>query len=194
MCTISSNRSIVRFQFQRKVCVRSCQRSPGLQQRKEPVDRPPLRSLAGSRRSRCVRLLGRASASAGGVAHWTLHTPTATISLLSPGGLLKAILFDHHGGPDVLRYTDTPELEPRSGEVLVRVHACALNHLDLWVRQGIAGINFPLPHIPGSDIAGAIAKIGPNVTTIKPGQKGLLAPGVSCGQCPACLARRATQC
>ena len=107
---------------------------------------------------------------------------------------MKAILFDHHGAPDVLRYTDTPEPEPRSGEVLVRVHACALNHLDLWVRQGIPGINFPLPHIPGSDIAGAIAKIGPNVTTIKPGQKVLLAPGVSCGKCPACLAGRDNQC
>jgi NADPH:quinone reductase-like Zn-dependent oxidoreductase len=107
---------------------------------------------------------------------------------------MKAILFDHHGGPDVLRYTDTPEPEPRSGEVLVRVYACALNHLDLWVRQGIPGINFPLPHIPGSDIAGVVTKIGPNVTTVKPGQKVVLAPGVSCGRCPACLAGNDNQC
>src|SRR5262249_6855602 len=53
---------------------------------------------------------------------------------------MKAILFDHHGGPEVLRYTDAPEPEPRSGEVLVRVHACALNHLDLWVRGGLPGL------------------------------------------------------
>jgi len=74
---------------------------------------------------------------------------------------LKAIIFDHHGGPEVLRYADAPEPELRSGEVLVRVHACALNHLDLWVREGIPGVPFPLPHIPGSDIAGVVAKIGP---------------------------------
>jgi NADPH:quinone reductase-like Zn-dependent oxidoreductase len=107
---------------------------------------------------------------------------------------MKAILFDHHGGPDVLRYTDAPEPEPRSGEVLVRVHACALNHLDLWVRQGIPGVPFSLPHIPGSDIAGVVAKIGPNVTTVKSGQKVLLAPGVGCGKCSACLAGSDNQC
>jgi NADPH:quinone reductase-like Zn-dependent oxidoreductase len=108
--------------------------------------------------------------------------------------LMRAILFDRHGGPEVLRYTDAPEPELRSGEVLVRVHACALNHLDLWVRHGIPSINFPLPHIPGSDISGVIAKIGPNVTTVKAGQKVLLAPGVSCGKCAACLAGRDNQC
>src|SRR6267154_2706423 len=108
--------------------------------------------------------------------------------------LMRAILFDHHGGPEVLRYTDAPEPELRSGEVLVRVHACALNHLDLWVRKGIPGVPFPLPHIPGSDIAGVVAKIGPNVSTIKPRQKVLLAPGVSCGKCPACLAGNDNQC
>jgi NADPH:quinone reductase-like Zn-dependent oxidoreductase len=107
---------------------------------------------------------------------------------------MKAILFDQHGGPDVLRYTDAPEPEPRSGEVLVRVHACALNHLDLWVRQGIPGVPFSLPHIPGSDIAGVVVKIGPNVTAVKSGQKVLLAPGVGCGKCPACLAGSDNQC
>src|SRR5246500_2474921 len=99
---------------------------------------------------------------------------------------MKAILFDHHGGPDVLRYTDTSEPEPRFGEVLVAVHACALNHLDLWVRRGIAGLQIPLPHIPGSDIAG--------VSKIKAGQKVLLAPGVTCGKCAACLAGRDNYC
>jgi NADPH:quinone reductase-like Zn-dependent oxidoreductase len=107
---------------------------------------------------------------------------------------MKAILFDRHGGPDVLSYTDVPEPELRSGEVLVRVHACALNHLDLWVRQGIPGVPIPLPHIPGSDIAGVVARTGPNVTTVKPSQKVLLAPGVACGKCPACLAGRDNYC
>src|SRR5215813_7151568 len=107
---------------------------------------------------------------------------------------MKAILFDHHGGPEVLRYTDLPELEPRSGEVITRVHACGLNHLDLWVRGGLPGVPIPLPHIPGSDVAGVIEKVGPNVTTVKRGQKVLLAPGVTCGKCPACLAGRDNYC
>jgi NADPH:quinone reductase-like Zn-dependent oxidoreductase len=107
---------------------------------------------------------------------------------------MKAILFDHHGPPGVLRYTDVPEPEPRLGEVLVTVHACALNHLDLWVRQGIPGVPIPLPHIPGSDIAGVVEKIGAGVTQISPGQKVLLAPGVTCGKCPACLAGRDNYC
>jgi NADPH:quinone reductase-like Zn-dependent oxidoreductase len=101
---------------------------------------------------------------------------------------MKAILFDQHGGPDVLRYADAPEPQLRSGEVLVRVHACALNHLDLWVRGGIPGVPIPLPHIPGSDIAGVVAKIGPDVSIAKVGQKVLLAPGVACGKCAKCLA------
>jgi len=107
---------------------------------------------------------------------------------------MKAILFDHHGDPDVLRYTDVPEPEPRAGEVLVRVRACALNHLDLWVRGGLPGVSIPLPHIPGSDIAGVIEKIGAGVTNVKPGQKVVLAPGVTCGKCAACLAGRDNYC
>jgi len=107
---------------------------------------------------------------------------------------MKAIVFDQHGGPEVLLYADVPEPEVRQGEVLVRVQACALNHLDLWVRGGIPGVAFPLPHIPGSDVAGVLAKIGSNVTSAQVGQKVLLAPGVSCGKCTACLAGKDNQC
>src|SRR6202171_5346220 len=101
---------------------------------------------------------------------------------------MKAILFRQHGGPEVLQYADVPELEPRPNEVLVRVRSCALNHLDLWVRGGLPNVSIPLPHIPGSDVAGEIAKIGSEVTTVKVGQKVVLVPGVSCGKCAACLA------
>jgi NADPH:quinone reductase-like Zn-dependent oxidoreductase len=107
---------------------------------------------------------------------------------------MKAIVFEQHGGPEVLRYADVPAPEVRSGEVLVRVQACALNHLDLWVRGGIPGVAFPLPHIPGSDVAGVVVKIGSNVTSAQEGQKVLLAPGVSCGKCAACLAGKDNQC
>jgi len=101
---------------------------------------------------------------------------------------MKAIVFHKHGDPSVLHYTDVPEPHLRHNEVLVRVHACALNHLDLWVRRGLPGIVIPLPHIPGSDIAGEVVKIGPEVHTVHVGQKVVLAPGVTCGKCAACLA------
>jgi NADPH:quinone reductase-like Zn-dependent oxidoreductase len=108
--------------------------------------------------------------------------------------LVKALVFEQHGGPEVLKYTDVPKPTPGHNEVLVRVRACALNHLDLWVRRGLPGVTFPLPHIPGSDIAGEIAEIGPGVTTVKAGQKVVLAPGVSCGKCPACIAGLDNRC
>ncbi len=101
---------------------------------------------------------------------------------------MKAIVFHQHGGPEVLKYTDAPEPVLRANDVLVRVKACALNHLDLWVRRGLPNVPIPLPHIPGSDVAGEIAKIGADVTTIRVGQRVVLAPLVSCGRCPACLA------
>jgi NADPH:quinone reductase-like Zn-dependent oxidoreductase len=101
---------------------------------------------------------------------------------------MKAIVFYQHGGPEVLKYTDVPEPALRSNDVLVRVKACALNHLDLWVRRGLPNVPIPLPHVPGSDVAGEVAKIGAEVTNIRVGQKTVLAPLVSCGKCPACLA------
>ena len=101
---------------------------------------------------------------------------------------MKAIVFHQHGGPDVLKYEEAPEPALRANDVLVRVKACALNHLDLWVRRGLPNVPIPLPHIPGSDIAGEIAKIGSDVTNVRVDQKVVLAPLVSCGKCPACLA------
>ena len=107
---------------------------------------------------------------------------------------MKAIVFQQHGGPEVLKYADVPDPIIRGNEVLVRVKACALNHLDIWVRRGIHGVPIPLPHIPGSDVAGEIAQIGADVTTVRVGQKVVLAPGVTCGKCPACLAGQDNRC
>jgi len=73
---------------------------------------------------------------------------------------MKAVVFDKHGGPEVLRYTDAPEPELRSGEVMVRVHACALNHLDLGFGRNCRCAD-SVAAIPGSDIAGVVAKIAP---------------------------------
>ncbi|HTV57562.1 MAG TPA: zinc-binding dehydrogenase [Verrucomicrobiae bacterium] len=105
---------------------------------------------------------------------------------------MKAIVFEKHGGPEVLKYMDVPDPVIGPCSVLVRVRACALNHLDLWVRQGLPGI--PLPHIPGSDIAGEIARVGEAVTNARPGEKVLLQPGVSCGKCPKCLEGNDSEC
>jgi len=107
---------------------------------------------------------------------------------------MKAIVFQQHGGPEVLKYVDAPEPTLCANDVLVRVRACALNHLDLWVRRGLPNVPIPLPHIPGSDIAGEIAKIGVDVTTVRVGQKVVLAPLVSCGKCPACIAGLDNRC
>jgi 2-desacetyl-2-hydroxyethyl bacteriochlorophyllide A dehydrogenase len=107
---------------------------------------------------------------------------------------MKAIVFEKHGAPEVLQYIDVPAPAIRPNEVLVHVKACALNHLDLWVRRGLPGVPIPLPHIPGSDVAGEVAEIGADVTTVRPGQKVVLAPGVTCGKCAACLSGQDNRC
>jgi NADPH:quinone reductase-like Zn-dependent oxidoreductase len=107
---------------------------------------------------------------------------------------VKAVVIPEHGGPEVLRIMDVPEPKIAANEVLVRVRACALNHLDLWVRRGLPGITFPLPLIPGSDISGEIVQAGELVANVKPGDAVLLAPGVSCGHCAACSAGNDNMC
>lgn len=98
---------------------------------------------------------------------------------------MKAIRFHAFGGPDVLRYEDIPEPQIRHDQVLVHVKACALNHLDLWVRKGLPGVK--LPHINGSDVSGDISKVGDYVTDLRPGQRVLLAPMSFCDRCEACV-------
>lgn len=99
---------------------------------------------------------------------------------------MQAIRFHEHGGPEVLRFEAAPDPVAGCGEVVVRVRACALNHLDLFVRAGIPGARIPMPHIPGSDVAGEIAALGEGVRDLAVGQKVVLSPGVSCGHCAAC--------
>ncbi len=107
---------------------------------------------------------------------------------------MKAVLFDQHGGLEVLKYTDTPVPKFEETEALVQVEACGLNHLDLWVRQGLPGVQIPMPHIVGSEIVGKVAKVGPKVTQVKPGQRVLVVPGIHCGSCPVCQAGRESLC
>ncbi|HTZ84840.1 MAG TPA: zinc-binding dehydrogenase [Candidatus Acidoferrales bacterium] len=105
---------------------------------------------------------------------------------------MKAVRIHQFGGPDVLQYEDIPGPQLRKDQVLVRVKACALNHLDLWVRKGLPGVN--LPHILGSDIAGEIAEVGEYVTGFSTGQRVIVAPMHYCGHCAKCVAGLQNQC
>ena len=100
---------------------------------------------------------------------------------------MKAARIHQHGGPEVLVYEDAPEPRLKPDLVLLRVRACALNHLDLFVRVGIPGMKFPMPHVLGSDIAGEIVEVGDLCQRVKPGWRVLLSPGLSCRQCKQCL-------
>src|SRR5712664_2468738 len=105
---------------------------------------------------------------------------------------MKAVRFHAHGGPGVLRYEEAPDPDLAPGEVLVRVRACALNHLDIWARQGLRRVPIPMPHISGSDVAGeVIASAAPDVSL---GRRVMLQPGVSCGRCAECLSGRDNEC
>jgi NADPH:quinone reductase-like Zn-dependent oxidoreductase len=105
---------------------------------------------------------------------------------------VRAIRFHQHGGPDVLRGETVPDPQLGPGEVLVRVRACALNHLDLWERRGLPNVTIPLPHISGSDVAGeVVASTAPDVAI---GRRVMLQPGVSCGRCVACVSGRDNEC
>ena len=92
---------------------------------------------------------------------------------------MKALCFYEHGELDVLRYDDVPDIEPGPGQVLVRVHACALNHLDIWVRRGWPGLDLEKPHWTGADIAGEIAALGEGVTDWETGQRVVVDPGLT---------------
>jgi NADPH:quinone reductase-like Zn-dependent oxidoreductase len=105
---------------------------------------------------------------------------------------LKAVRIHEFGGPEVLRYEDGPDPQPRKDQVLIRVKACAMNHLDIWVRKGLPGVN--LPHILGSDIAGEIVEVGEYVSGFKAGQRVLLAPMHFCNHCAKCVAGLQNQC
>ncbi len=105
---------------------------------------------------------------------------------------MKAVRIHQFGGPEVLIYEDVLDPRPRKDQVLVRVRACALNHLDVWVRKGLPGVK--LPHILGSDIAGEVVEAGEYVTGFRQGQRVLLAPMHFCGRCAKCVAGLQNQC
>lgn len=101
---------------------------------------------------------------------------------------MQAVHVPAHGDPSVLRLVELPVPTPREGEVLVRVLAVSVNHLDLFVRRGMPGVKLPLPIIPGCDGIGEIVRLGEGVTHLRPGQRVLVEPGYSSGASPHDLA------
>lgn len=110
---------------------------------------------------------------------------------------MNAVRFHAHGGTEVLRYEQAPDPEPLAGHALVRVRACALNHLDLWQRRGLERVTIPFPHISGADVAGEVVEIVDGKSTqepMTPGLRVMLQPGLSCGRCAKCLAGHDNRC
>ena len=102
---------------------------------------------------------------------------------------MKAAIFNEFGGPEKLLYKDVPVPAIGRDEVLIRVKACSINHLDIWIRQGIPAYKLSLPHISGCDIAGIIEATGEDIDSsrIKAGDRVIVAPGLSCFRCANCL-------
>ncbi len=114
--------------------------------------------------------------------------------LRQKGAQVKALGFNEHGGIDKLQILDLPKPVLGPEDVLLRVQAVALNHLDLFVREGMPSLKIPLPHISGSDAAGIIDQVGSNVSNLKVGQRVVVNPGLSCGRCEYCLGGEQSLC
>jgi len=107
---------------------------------------------------------------------------------------VKAIRIHRHGGPEVLQFEETGDPQPGAGEVLLEVRAAALNHLDLFVRRGMPGVKVPFPRILGADAAGVVAGLGEGAAGVAVGDRVLINPGVSCGECEFCAGGEGSLC
>ncbi len=107
---------------------------------------------------------------------------------------MKAAVFHEFGGPERVRVEEVPAPTPGPGEVLVRVRACGLNHLDLWVLGGLPALKTPLPFWTGCDVAGEIAGLGPGVAGPAVGTRVAVNPSLSCGVCEWCVAGEDSLC
>src|SRR5262245_10478304 len=100
---------------------------------------------------------------------------------------MRAVIFRKHGDESVLEMADIPAPRVGARDVLVRVRAVALNHLDIHVRRGWPGLKLELPHVLGSDVAGVVEAVGAEVADVSPGTEVVVNPGLSCGACERCL-------
>jgi len=107
---------------------------------------------------------------------------------------MDAVKFTDHGDTDVIEYGEFPDPEVGPDDVLVDVKAGALNHLDVWTRKGLPGVDLEMPHIPGSDGAGVVEAVGEHVSRFEPGDRVALASGRYCGECEYCRHGEESQC
>ena len=107
---------------------------------------------------------------------------------------MKALYYDEQKGYRAIRAGEFPVPDINDTEVLVRVKAFSLNHLDVWVMEGRYPLAIPMPHIFGSDASGVVEKAGRLVTHVRPGDEVIVMPGLSCGICPSCLSGRDNEC
>src|SRR5215208_1972948 len=112
---------------------------------------------------------------------------------------MKAVFFRQHGGPEVLDYNDFPTPEPKPGEALIRLHAAALNRMDVMVRNGWPGLNLELPHINGADGAGEVVAFGGDMSRadtggLETGDHVVIDANLGCGKCEFCLAGKDNMC
>ncbi|MEO8294820.1 MAG: zinc-binding dehydrogenase [Gemmatimonadota bacterium] len=108
---------------------------------------------------------------------------------------MRALTLDKLGGPEHLAVRDVaaPSITAPD-QVLVRIHSAALNHLDLFVVDGLPGIKYSFPHIMGGDGAGTVEAVGDQVTSSRPGDRVMINPGISCYRCDSCLAGEHSLC
>jgi NADPH:quinone reductase-like Zn-dependent oxidoreductase len=107
---------------------------------------------------------------------------------------VKALAFNAFGGPETLKLQEVPDPKAGPGQVLVRVRACALNHLDIFVREGIPALKTPLPFWTGCDIAGDVAELGAGVTGLRVGDRVCVNPSLTCGRCEFCVQGEDSMC
>jgi NADPH:quinone reductase-like Zn-dependent oxidoreductase len=107
---------------------------------------------------------------------------------------MKAVVFEEHGGTEVLQYTDIPDPEPGPYEVLIQVKAAGANFNDVWARRGMPGMKVIFPHVSGSDVAGVVAALGSEVSgsgfgssPLQVGDEVVVHPGLSCRTCDFCV-------
>lgn len=107
---------------------------------------------------------------------------------------MNAAYFERHGGPEEMVYGELPDPVPGEGEVRIGVRASALNHLDLWTRRGLPGLDLELPHVGGSDMAGVVERLGPGVEGPAVGTRVCVNPALGCGECEWCRAGERSLC
>jgi len=91
---------------------------------------------------------------------------------------LKAVFIKEHGSVDVLKFSDINQPDRLPGKIKVNIKNASINHLDIWVRKGIPGLDISLPHILGSDAAGVVCEVGREIKEFKVGDDVIIHPGV----------------